>query len=138
MRDEEYVIDLCDEVLRLKSERQHQFNFLRGDTCRDGSVGRRLPVDAYYEKLKLVIEYHERQHTEAVPFMDKLHAVSGVSRSQQRKIYDERRCKILPENGIKLEVINVAELSCKPNKRLRQDKEHDLEVIRQRLAQYLE
>ena len=138
MRDEEYVIDLCDEVLGLKSERQHHFNFLRGDTCRDGSIGHRLPVDAYYKNLKLVIEYHERQHTEAVPFMDKLYTVSGVSREQQRKIYDERRRKILPVNGIKLEVINVGELSCKPNKRLRRDREHDLEVIRQKLAQYLD
>src|SRR5258708_19811991 len=61
--DEHYVIDLCDRVLGMKAERQYnKFPFLRGDT------GRPLAVDAFYPELKLVIEYHERQHSEAVKF----------------------------------------------------------------------
>lgn len=44
-RDEVYVIDLCDEVLGMKSSRQHRFPFLLGDS------GNALPVDAYYEQL---------------------------------------------------------------------------------------
>lgn len=74
-RDEDYVIDLCDEALGLTASRQHRFDFLRGD----GNPGVKLPVDAYYEKKKLVVEYYEKQHTEAVPFFDKKKTVSGVS-----------------------------------------------------------
>jgi len=38
--DEEYILDLCDEVIGRRSLRQHRFFFLRGDS------GRKLPVDA--------------------------------------------------------------------------------------------
>lgn len=86
--DEYYIIDLCDEVLGLKVSRQHRFDFLRGDT------GRKLPVDAYYKERNLVIEYHERQHSETVRLFDDKMTVSGVPRNIQRKIYDERRKEI--------------------------------------------
>ena len=52
--DEEYVINLCDEVLGLTARRQYCFDFLKGDT------GRKLPVDAYYEDLKLVELSYEK------------------------------------------------------------------------------
>ena len=55
MRDEYYVIDLCDAVLGIASSRQHRFPFLTGDPGRDGSC-RRLPVDAFYEPLALAVE----------------------------------------------------------------------------------
>ena len=64
MRDEEYILSLCDALLGRKPLRQHRFSFLLGDS------GRRLPVDAFYSDLKLVIEYRERQHTEAVALFD--------------------------------------------------------------------
>ena len=60
--DEYYVIGLCNEVLGQTASQQHRFEFLRGDT------GCKLPVDAYYEQLNLVVEYCETQHTEAAPF----------------------------------------------------------------------
>lgn len=63
--DEYYVIGLCNEVLGQTALQQHRFEFLRGDT------GRKLPVDAYYEQLNLVVEYCETQHTEAAPFFDR-------------------------------------------------------------------
>ena len=53
--DEHYVLDLCDEILGLKASRQQTFDFLRGD----GKPGKKLPVDAYYPNLKLVVEYKE-------------------------------------------------------------------------------
>jgi len=61
-KDETYVLNLCDEVLKTKGFRQHRFPFLLGDT------GTKLPVDMYYPDLKLVIEYREYQHTNAVLF----------------------------------------------------------------------
>ncbi len=96
--DANYILDFCDDLLAQTSLREHRFLFLVGDS------GRKLPVDAYYPALDLVIEYHERQHTEAVDFFDKPDklTVSGVSRGEQRKLYDQRRRDVLPENGITL------------------------------------
>lgn len=127
--DESYVIDLCDEVLGQKAERQHHFSFLVGDS------GKKLPVDAYYENLSLVVEYRERQHTESVAIFDKpeVLTVSGVPRSEQRRIYDQRRRDVLPMHGIKLVEINYSDLVHSANKKLLRDKEADLLVIQKLL-----
>ncbi len=97
--DEHYVINLCDEILGQTASRQHRFDFLRGDS------GMTLPVDAYYSSLKLVIEYHESQHTKSTPFFDKKQTVSGVSRGEQRRKYDQLRQEVLPKHGINVVVI---------------------------------
>lgn len=96
--DENYVLDLCDEILNQKGLRQHRFDFLHGDS------GTKLPVDIYYPSLNLVIEYRETQHTNSVRHFDKpdVMTVSGVHRGEQRKIYDQRRRDLLPKHGIKL------------------------------------
>lgn len=120
--DESYVIDLCDEVLKMKARRQHKFDFLVGDT------GRKLPVDAYYESLNLVIEYHERQHTEAVSLFDNKPTVSGVSRGEQRKIYDQRRAEILPKHGIKLVIISYRDFGT--SKKLQRNRNNDILVVK--------
>ena len=120
--DEYYVIDLCDEILGMKAKRQHTFDFLRGDT------GRRLPVDAYYEGLNLVVEYYERQHTESVKLFDDRMTKSGVPRSVQRRIYDERRKEVLPQHGIQVTVISFQDFG--KSKKLKRIKERDLEVVK--------
>ena len=97
--DECYVIDLCNEILGQTASRQHRFDFLRGDS------GMTLPVDAYYASLNLVIEYHESQHSESTPLFDKRQTVSGVSRGEQRRIYDMRRQEVLPKHGINVVII---------------------------------
>lgn len=127
--DETYVLGLCDEVLGQISLRQYTFNFLVGDT------GRKLPVDAYYPALDLVIEYHERQHTEKVPFFDKKKTVSGVTRGEQRRIYDERRRTILPRYGISLVVISYTDFG--KSRKLKRDPQKDKVVIANILAKYI-
>jgi hypothetical protein len=94
--DEQYVLNLCDAVLKLKGLRQHRFDFLLGDS------GTKLPVDSYYPDLNLVIEYKEQQHTKPNAHFDKPNklTVSGVHRGEQRKIYDQRRLDVLPKHGI--------------------------------------
>ena len=124
--DEYYVIDLCDEVLGAKASRQHKFDFLRGD----GKPGRQLPVDAYYPLFNLVVEYRERQHTESVAFFDKKATVSGVSRGEQRRIYDKRRRDVLPKHGIRIVEISYSDLKHDSRKRLVRDRQNDLEVIK--------
>lgn len=120
--DEYYVISLCNEVLGKTASQQHKFDFLLSDS------GRPLPVDAYYEELNLVIEYHERQHTEAVKFFDRRMTISGVSRGEQRRIYDERRQTILPQHGIKLVIIDYTDFGTSKNLSRNHDK--DLETVR--------
>ena len=132
--DESYIIDLCDEILNSKASRQHKFDFLRGDLNSQGrSV--KLPVDAYYQKLELVVEYRERQHTEEVNFFDKPNkmTVSGINRGEQRKLYDQRRRDILPEHGIRLIEISFDDFNHDRQKRILRDKKNDLEVIKRKL-----
>lgn len=130
MRDESYVIGLCDAVLGLRSRRQERFDFLRGDS------GRQLPVDAYYRELHLVVEYHERQHSEAVPHFDNRMTISGVPRWEQRRIYDQRRREVLPKHGISLIVLSCTDLSHKTSRRLKRDRKRDLNVIKERLKRF--
>lgn len=134
VRDEDYVIDLCDEILGTAALRQHRFDWLRGDPGNDGR-GVALPVDAYYPTRRLVVEYRERQHYEAIPHFDKpdVMTVSGVPRGQQRQLYDERREEEIPRNGLRLVVVRYDQLACRA-RRLARDTEHDHEVLRGLLA----
>lgn len=120
--DESYVIDLCDEILGSKALRQYRFDFLKGD------AGTRLPVDAFYPELKIVVEYYESQHTQATPFFDNKQTVSGVSRGEQRRIYDQRRKEVLPEHDIKLIIISYTDFGT--SKHLKRNRDHDLRVIK--------
>lgn len=81
--DEAWIIDICDEVLGKTASRQHRFPFLLEDPGPSGCRAS-LPVDAYYPDLRLVIEYHERQHTQRVALFVDRATVSGVPRGEQR------------------------------------------------------
>lgn len=131
--DEYYIIDLCDEVLGMEASRQHKFDFLVGD------ADTKLPVDAYYEPLNLVVEYHEKQHSEKVPFFDKdtKITVSGVPRGEQRKIYDQRRQDVLPKHGIKLVIISYTDFDSSKNK-IKRNKDNDILVIKRILNDYID
>ncbi|TDW52737.1 hypothetical protein EV144_1011430 [Flavobacterium sp. 270] len=132
-RDEDYILDLCDRILKKKGLRQYRFDFLTGDS------GRKLPVDVYYENLSLVIEYREYQHTNTVDFFDKpdKQTVSGVCRGEQRKIYDQRRRNILPENNVRLLEIDYSEFDNTKNKKILRNEENDLKYIQKRLTKYI-
>lgn len=133
--DEAYILDLCDELLGWRAQREHRFPFLLGDP---GKSGRRtsLPVDAYYPDLALVIEYQERQHFEAVAHFDKPWklTVSGVHRGEQRRIYDARREEVLPQHGIKLVVLRCDQFERSGAKRLKRTPD-DARLIRAALEE---
>lgn len=80
------------------------------------------------------MEYNERQHTESVALFDKKKTISGVSRGEQRKIYDKRRAEVLPKHGIRLIVISYDDFECDGKKKIKRKREHDLEVIRKKLS----
>lgn len=126
-KDETYVINLCDKVLNDTASRQHRFDFLKGDT------GVKLPVDAYYEKYHLVIEYYEKQHTESVRLFDNKKTVSGVTRDVQRRIYDERRKEVLPKHGIEVIIFSYNDFDFDNRKRIKRNQEKDLEIVREKL-----
>lgn len=124
--DEYYVISLCNEVLNAKASQQHKFDFLKGDS------GRRLPVDAYYEKLNLVIEYHESQHTESIGFFNKKSTISGVCRDEQRRIYDKRRMTELPKHGKNVVVIDYSLFGA--SKKIKRNHDKDILIVKQILT----
>lgn len=121
--DEAYVIDLCDEALGERGQRQHRFPWLVGD------AGTRLPVDAYYPEPGIVVEYRERQHDEPVAFFDRRETVSGVHRGEQRRLYDERREQEVSKHGLRLVIIRVADLDNDRGRKLRRNHAHDRDVI---------
>ena len=123
--DEHYVIDLCDEVLGFKAFRQYGFDFLRGCS------GRKLPVDAYYRELNVVVEYWESQHTKANPFFDNKMTPCGITRGEQRKIYDKLREVELPKHGIKLVVIQYSQFG--KSKRIQRNHDKDVVVVENEL-----
>ncbi|MGD9508273.1 MAG: hypothetical protein AB7I59_11330 [Geminicoccaceae bacterium] len=106
--DEGWIVDLCDAVLGKRAIRQHRFPFLLGDP---GASGRRalLPVDAFYPDIGLVIEYHERQHSQRVRWFDDRPTVSGLGRGEQRRRYDDYRRTLLPEHGYALVIFDYSE-----------------------------
>lgn len=129
-RDEQYVIDLCDRVLKHKASRQYRFDFLCGDT------GVKLPVDAYYKDLNLVVEYYEKQHTESVKIFNRM-TISGVSRDEQRRIYDEGRKEVLPQHGINVVVISYSDFKFDSRMRIIRNEKEDLEIVCSKLEKYL-
>lgn len=132
--DEAYVIDLCDTLLCEKAERQKRFHFLLGDLHKDGITRTQLPVDAYYDYLNLVVEY-----TEAIDYFDKpeIQTISGISRGEQRKIYDERRAEVLPQNGITLITIAYSDFTCDSNNKIARNIMSDLEIVKTKLHEFL-
>ena len=135
--DEKYVIDLCDSVLELKAERQKRFDFLLGDFHKDGVTRTKLPVNAYYEELKLVIEYKESQQVGSIENEDgvEFKTVSGLSRIEQRKIYDQRRATGLPKHGMKLIEIPYSVFDCDSNHKIIRNAESDLLKIQEILKE---
>jgi hypothetical protein len=134
--DEAYILNHCDIILKVRGLRQHRFDFLKGDP---GKTGRcvRLPVDAYYPPpLNFVIEYYEKQHTSSVPMFDNKPTISGVPRSQQRRIYDDRRRTVLPRNGIKLVELDYAEFRHGGNRSLIRGPE-DHGIVKARIRAFL-
>ena len=128
LKDEHYIIDLCDHTLGMTALRQHRFDFLHGDPGKLGKC-RRLPVDAFYPALNLVIEYRERQHSEAVAIMDRRDTISGCKRGEQRRRYDARRRSRLPAHGITLVELDYSMFTHDKQKKLLRDSAADAAVI---------
>lgn len=143
--DETYVIALCDKVLGLKADRQKRFDFLLGDLHKNGKTQTLLPVDAFYEELQLVIEYKEIQNFRPIASRAKIESEDEeeeeentkiVSREEQRRIYDERRAKVLPENDISMLVISYSDFNYDDKNKIIRNEETDLKIVEKALKDF--
>ena len=137
--DEHYILNLCDEILNEKASRQHTFPFLLGDFHKDKISRTKLPLDAYYKGLNLAIEYREKQQTEEVVETDKpgSKTISGVSRIEQRKIYDQRRRDVLLRKNIGLIEINYYAFEYDSEMNIIRDNEKDIEILKEILKDFI-
>lgn len=136
-RDEHYVLDLCAEVLGTSCAGQQTFDWLRGEPSLKSGKRKALPVDGYFEALGLVVEYHERQHSEPVPFFDNKMTSTGMLRGAQRKLYDARKAALIPQHGLTLLVIDYRDFCHKKGKIVR-DPARDREIVAALLARAAE
>ncbi|BBY19008.1 hypothetical protein [Mycolicibacterium litorale] len=130
--DEHYVLDLCDEVLRIPGHRQARFDWLRGDPSPTRPRGATLPVDGHWPDLGLVVEFQEEQHSQPSPFFDRRQTVSGIGRGEQRRLYDARKRTLIPEHGLRLVVIEKSAFTVR-SRRIARDRTRDIAVVREHL-----
>lgn len=137
--DESYILNLCDEILQEKSVRQHTFRFLTGDLHSDGKSRTKLPLDAYYPKLNLVIEFFEKQLGTKGSAHDnsERETISGVNRAEQRRLYDERKRNVLADKGIDLVDMQYYLFDCDNSKKLKRHTEKDIVALKNLLRAYL-
>jgi hypothetical protein len=130
--DQAYVTDLVGGLLSEEPLREHRFPWLRGDR------GHLLPVDGYFPRQRLVLEYRERQHLVDRPdsfgFWDRRMTASGVTRREQRARYDRLREAEIPRHGLTLVVVNADDLAVDRRGRLIRDRQADAPVLRRLLT----
>ena len=128
-RDKNYVLNLCDQVLKQKGSRLHQFDFLVDD------IQTKFTVDAYYADLDLVVDYHEFYKPKVVKRFEKdeIPAPGGIAREDERNLYDQRRKAALPANGITVVEINYTDFFLNEKNLIERDLEEDLSVVSQLL-----
>jgi diadenosine tetraphosphate (Ap4A) HIT family hydrolase len=131
--DEKYILDLVAEVLVEPDYRwQHRFPTLLGDPGKDGRR-RQLPVDGYFPRHRLIIEYWEAQHSAPNPIMDEGMTISGVSRGHQRRLYDQRRQAWADANGLQLVILDHRGFETDAAGRLQRDPARDRQIVAEAL-----
>jgi diadenosine tetraphosphate (Ap4A) HIT family hydrolase len=127
--DEKYILDLVAEILAEPDYRwQHRFPTLVGDPGMDGKV-RPLPVDGYFPRHRLIVEYWEKQHSAPVSIMDEGMTVSGVSRGHQRRLYDQRRQVWAESNNLRLVILDQRGFDTDRQGRLKRDPFRDRQLV---------
>jgi ATP adenylyltransferase len=127
--DEKYILDLVSEILAEPDYRwQHRFPTLLGDPGQDGRR-RPLPVDGYFARHRLIVEYWEKQHSAPVPIMDEGMTVSGVSRGDQRRLYDRRRQTWADANGLQFVILDYRGFETDQQGRLQRNPARDRRIV---------
>ncbi|WP_298310068.1 hypothetical protein [uncultured Aquimarina sp.] len=128
--DEYYLVNLCDELLRQKASRKHTFDTLVGNLHKRGKGRTKLPLDAYYEDLKLVLEFFRKN--KATDELDE----KEKARRAQIKYYKELKKKAVLTKKLRLIEINYALFENDANKLIR-NAENDRLVLKDVLKDFL-
>ena len=139
IKDDDYLIELCDDILNKKSQKQFTFDDLLGDYHKDGISQTKLPLDAYYQDINLVVEVVNKRSVVLKNTIDKSQkiTVSGVTREEQRKVYQERKRTFLEEKDVKVFEINFALFETDESNRLIKNKENDKALLKELLKDVL-
>ncbi len=133
--DEFYILGLCDQILGQNSSRQHRFKFLVGDLHRESDTRTMLPLDAFYEKSSLVIEYDPKIIESADNAKLERKTNSGVSRREQREIYDNRKSEVLTDRGIAVLRISFADFNCDDEGKIIRDEDSDINILKSKIKE---
>lgn len=130
--DENYLINLCDELLGKEASRKHTFDTLVGNLHKRGKGRTKLPLDAYYKDLKLVIEFFKQ--TSTVSELDE----KEQARLAQIKYYDELKKEAVLAKSMRYMKINFAQFECDENNKLIRNTANDKIVLKGILKDFLE
>ena len=129
--DEFYLVSLCDELLGQEASRKHTFDTLVGNLHKRGKERTKLPLDAYYEDLKLVVEFFRKN--EVLEDLDD----KEQARINQIKHYDQLKKKAILKKDLRLMQINYASFECGEINKLIRNTEHDKQILRGVLKDFL-
>ena len=135
--DDYYLINLCDELLDQSASRQHKFGFILGDMHKDEKSRTALPVDAYYRKANLVLEFLKIEDETMELGKPGRKTVSGVDRTEQRKIYAQRKRKGLKAKDIPLIEVDFNAFELDKEHKLVRNKEEDIKILKNLLKDYI-
>ncbi|MFK7749637.1 MAG: hypothetical protein AB8B65_14670 [Kordia sp.] len=130
--DENYLLNLCDELLDKKASRKHTFDTLVGNLHKRGKGRTKLPLDAYYQELKLVIEFFQKEKN--FEDLDE----KEQARITQIKYYDELKKEAVLNKKFRYMKINFAQFQCNENDKLIRNTENDIIILKQILKDFLE
>jgi hypothetical protein len=130
--DENYLLNLCDELLAKKASRKHTFDTLVGNLHKRGKGRTKLPLDAYYKDLKLVIEFFQTNNP--VNEVDE----KEQARVAQIKYYDELKKEAVLNKTFRYMKINFAQFECDETNKLVRNTENDTLVLQDILKDFLE
>ncbi len=130
--DENYLVDLCDKLLGREASRQHTFDELVGNLHKRGKKRTKLPLDAYYKDLKLVLEFHKPLETDMEGLDEK-----EKSRLTQMKYYNKLKKTTVLEKEMSYIEVHYTSFETDDNNRLLRNTENDLLVLKGVLHNFL-
>jgi Spy/CpxP family protein refolding chaperone len=135
--DEVYLMALIDELLDATGSRKHTFDYLLGDLHQNGKTRTELAIDLYYPKLNLALEIveHPDRMKNAIEAKEEKLTVSGITRSEQRLKYYNRKKKVLKEKDKNFIEIPLEKFDVDDTLRIVRDKEND--ELRGLLSQFI-
>lgn len=129
--DEYYLVALCDNLLGQQASRKHTFDSLVGNLHKRGKGRTKLPVDAYYEDLKLVVEFYKT--TEDLANLDE----EEQARISQIKYYDDLKKKAVLKKELSFVTINYTSFKTDQNHKLIRDTTSDKQILTKALAAFI-